>query len=88
MIFAGAVILFLTGTYTVSFWLLILSIANGVLGLIRALVDPDWYIENCRAANVHVDLFHPLRRLIITKGLSTCAGAAAAWYVGTKAGFF
>jgi hypothetical protein len=67
-----------------GFWLLICFLANGTFGLIRAILDPDWYVSGALAAGVAPSF----RNRILTKVLSLAVGLAIAWHVGSAAKFF
>lgn len=68
----------------VGFWLLILYMANSALGLVRALMDPNWYFQNAMSAGVEPNY----QQLIFTKILSLGIGALVAWHVGAAARYF
>lgn len=72
-----------------AFWVLVCLIVNGSLGVIKATVDPDWYMMQKAEAGV---LGKPgdggLGGLYVVKGIILVAEAALAWHVGSLAGYF
>jgi hypothetical protein len=88
MLCAIAVALYFFGAYEPSFWIVSLSLGNGLLGWARATLNSDWYVQKRMAAGLEVDLFRPLRGLHYTKLASTLVLAACSYAAGSKAGYF
>lgn len=80
--FAGA--FYYHGWYSGAFWILVLGIANGVLGGLRAFVDPRWYVAQASEAGVEAN--HAM--LLLAKGISLAILVPMAWHVGALAGYF
>jgi hypothetical protein len=56
--------------WAVLFWAVALFTANSTLGLVRALVDSDWYAAKARASGVEPNF----QRLIVAKVVGIGAG--------------
>lgn len=85
------------GLFKLSFWLVVLAIISGALGVVRAVIDPDWYWHY--RWNEGVDLNYPLIinpakhlramiHLFISKAVVISALVLVAWYIGIQAGYF
>jgi hypothetical protein len=77
--------------YTVSFWVVIACVTNGLLGVLWAIGNPYGYTQKMEAAGVQTDWFNPwrhVRGLIYTKAITVPIMSLIAWHVGQKAGYF
>jgi hypothetical protein len=74
---------YLVGYYDWCFWILIFAMANGLLGAIRAVANPEWYVRNAIAAGVEPNYV----MLFATKAVIIVILAPIAWYVGKLAGY-
>ncbi|MCA8893128.1 MAG: hypothetical protein KDA56_15215 [Hyphomonas sp.] len=86
---AGAIAYFLKA-YVVALVFIGLSILDQALVLIRATIDPDWYIQRRIEAGQPVDLLRPgkqIIRLIVTKVLLIWILGFIAFHVSREAGF-
>jgi len=71
------------GNAKFGFWLLVLFMCNSAFGLLRAVLNPNWYVSNALAAGVTPSY----TSLIVTKVLSLSVGLLVAWHVGHAAGY-
>lgn len=66
------------------FLLVMFYLANSILGLVRALVDPDWYA----ARMVQRGLTPSFSRLLTRKAVTSTSAAFLAYWLGMQAGYF
>lgn len=69
--------------WAVVFWAVALFTANSALGLVRALVDSDWYAAKARASGVEPNF----QRLIVAKLVGIGAGMLICYWAASKAGY-
>jgi hypothetical protein len=69
--------------WAVLFWAVALFTANSALGLVRALVDSDWYAAKARANGIEPNF----QRLIGAKVISIGAGALICYWAALQAGY-
>lgn len=69
--------------WVITFWLAVFYLANSALGLIRAMVDYDWYAERLRRRGIEPCL----RRLLTRKAVTLTSGVFIACLLGAKAGY-
>ncbi len=81
---AAAAISYLLGWFNRAFWILVFAICSGVLGTIRAVIDPRWYITNALMAGAEPN--YPM--LFGTKAVVLAILVPLAWYMGKRAGYF
>jgi hypothetical protein len=96
-IIAAIAILYWVGLFNVAFWVVVAAIVNGLLGTIRAFVDPDWYWKQ-REYDLGDDAMWmrviPRERtkamvsLVIYKIITIGILAIAGWHLGVLAGYF
>ena len=79
--FAG--VFYYNGWYAGAFWILLLGIVNGVLGGLRAFVDPRWYTSQAAEAGVEPNY----GMLLFAKGIALAILVPMAWHVGVLAGY-
>ena len=83
-------ILYFTGQYSLSFWLIVLSILNGVFAVVKAIANPNWYASERMKAGLDVNPFNPgkgIFSLIVTKVILIVILIFFAWKIGEKAGY-
>ncbi len=89
----GAVAYF-GGWYGMSFWIVALATANGVLATGWSIINPDWYWRKAELAGMSPhEQFTSGRRSFVPSLLAAkvpliAVMAVAGWYVGKKAGYF
>lgn len=94
MITVGIVILcialYFMKLYAAAFWVIVFAIANGALGIIRAIVDPDRYANERLKAGLNVNLLRPerdIKVLIFRKIILIVILLFFAWKLGESAGY-
>ena len=83
-------ILYFTSQYTLSFWLIVLLILNGMFAVMKAIANPSWYMSERLKAGLDVNLFNPgkgIFSLIVTKVILIVILLFFAWKIGEKAGY-
>jgi hypothetical protein len=80
-IFAAITIAYWLGRPDISFWIVVFCIANGVLGMLRAITNRAWYENQAIAAGVEPNF----AMLITTKIVTFVVLLWAAWFTGTAA---
>ena len=84
-------ILYIAELYVAAFWVIVFVIANGLLGAIRAVLNPDWYYNERMKAGLNSGMLNTekqLKRMIITKFVIVLVLSSIAWHIGQKAGYF
>lgn len=69
--------------WTLVFWLLLLYLTNSALGMIRAVVDYQWYAERVMRRGIEPNL----RRLVTTRAITLSFGVLMAFWLSAKAGY-
>ncbi len=87
-IVAGVAIFYFLHWYSWAFWILVFAIVNGLLGTIRAVIDPDWYFHKTMAADVEWNFIGSnYTGLFVNKAIVLAILLPLAWYMGTLAGY-
>lgn len=89
--FLGLGILFYLKLYEAAFWLGTVGLANSVIGLMNALINPSWYQKQRREAGLETDLFNPragLGNMVVIKLLTILPIGYAVFYIGGLIGYF
>ena len=83
-------ILYFTGQYTLSFWLIVFLILNGMFAVVKAIANPNWYMSERLKAGLDVNLLNPgkgISSLVVTKVILIVILLFFAWKIGEKAGY-
>lgn len=83
LLIAVAVAYFL-GYPEIAFWIVVLGLGNGVLGLIKAVSNREWYEQSAREAGVEPSY----AMLFGSKFVALAINLWAAWFLGTAANYF
>lgn len=81
LIVAGA---YWFGRPDIAFWVVILGLVNGVLGLVMAVLSREWYEQKAYAAGVEPNY----SMLFGTKIIAFAVLVWAAWFTGSAANYF
>lgn len=72
------------GRPDIAFWVVLFGLANGALGLIRAVTNREWYEAQALSAGVEPNY----AMLFGTKIAAFAVLLWAAWFMGTAASYF
>ena len=72
------------GRPDIAFWVVLFGLANGALGLIRAVTNREWYEAQAIGAGVEPNYM----MLFGTKAVAFAVLLLAAWFTGTAANYF